>query len=234
MANESAALLQQPRAEKQVGRGRKHGGEVLQHARTSSDVGHPSGLATGLVNVGVALAHQQESKNGVAVVVALDGNERVVVLVGENLDTRGERLRRKMTVELGALHAASLLDDLDAGIVAIDAAAGGIDADDVFLAAIKRGAGDGRKKSQQPAAIGAVDYGRGLMQALLQEIDVEDAVAGGEETTFRVFGIFLGGAIAKVGAYLAAKGDLRAASRPCFCMSSSSCSVKLTISTARR
>ena len=95
MTNESPALLQQARAEEHEGRGREQGGEIFQHARTSGDVGEPSGLAAGLVNIGVALAHQELGEDGVAVIVALDGDQGIVVLAGEEGDARGQGLGGK-------------------------------------------------------------------------------------------------------------------------------------------
>src|SRR5664280_1724418 len=45
MADEGATFLQQTRAEEEERRTRQHGGEVLQHARTRSRSGEPSGRA---------------------------------------------------------------------------------------------------------------------------------------------------------------------------------------------
>ena len=205
-----------------------------KHARTGGDVGEPSGLAAGLVKIGVALAHHEMSEDGVAVIVALDGDQGVVVLASENGDARGQRLRRKVSMKLGTLHTACALDDLGAGVVAVGAAARGIDADDVLLWQITLAAGDGRKEGEQLALIGVFDNGRGLMEALVNDLDVEDTVAGGEEATLGILGVFFTGAVAKVGAHLATKGDLRGVEAMLLHELQSSSAEKRTISSGRR
>ena len=52
------------------------------------------------------------------------------------------------------------------------------------------------------------DIDRRLLQALVEDVAIEDAIAGSEEAALGILGVFFGGAIAEVGAHLAAEGDL--------------------------
>src|SRR3954452_19978164 len=104
------------------------------------------GLAL-VINIGVVLAGVEVGKHGVAVVVAFDGDECVLIFTRERGDFGREFLGREVRVKLGTLHAGGALDDLGAGVVALNAAAGRVDTDDVF------GGGLRRKKNRDTAVV---------------------------------------------------------------------------------
>src|ERR1700691_4233138 len=113
-----------------------------------------------------------------------------------------------MPVQLRALHSSSRLNHLRARIITVNPAASRIDAHDVPLWWCAMNRRYRRKKCQQPAVFRVANNWRALAQSLLNDVQIEHALARGEKAAFRIFRVFLARAIAKVRAHLAAERNL--------------------------
>src|SRR5438445_11456650 len=142
-------------------------------------------------------------QHAVAVVVALDDQQCVVIFGGERGDAAGEILRREVSAQLGALQAGCAIDDLRTGIIAIGATAGGIYADHV-LARSRCWIPD---TERAVFALLAILLG-GKFQPLFDDFQIEDAFSGGEKATGGIFTKFLRRQAAETGLQVAAVSDL--------------------------
>ena len=146
-------------------------------------------------------------QDGVAVVVALDGDEGRVdagaVLAAELGCLAGELQRSDALLKLRALRPGAEIDDLNGGEVAVRAAARGVHGDEVL--GIRHGREPDAQRAGEPGERGLAC----LTQTAMQALGVEAALAGGEEAELGIFGELLGAQRAVAGLEGAAVADLR-------------------------
>src|SRR2546423_6122279 len=107
-----------------------------------------------------------------------------------------------MSAQFGALHAGSAVDDLRAGVIALDAASGRVHAEDVLPP------GSWRIPDAQPRVVTLFERRARDLQALCQQLEIEHAFPGSEETFRRILRVFLSREPTKISAQATTKGDL--------------------------
>lgn len=141
VADEAAALGQQTAAQEAPGVLDERGVEMTEHGRAADGGGHPAGLTGLAVDARVGADRFHQGQDAAAVIVAFDHQPGGVVLASQVGDEAGQFEAADVSGKLGALQRGFEFDDLDGGVVAVGASAGGIDSDQVLFFPLAPGVG---------------------------------------------------------------------------------------------
>src|SRR5581483_10269174 len=194
-------LVQQASAVKHLRRFDQHRREPLNHYRPRGSGGQPTPFRPLVVDIRTVLRFQM-SQYSMAVIVALDGDQRSVVTRRERDHFASQVARGEMPMQFGALQSRLTLDYLSASIVAFRPSPGRINSNDVIVPI------DRRHPGCQTSVFLQLNRLAATFKLTVNKLELKDALSRCSKARDRIFRILLYGEASHGGPDHASIGDL--------------------------